>query len=415
MIAAGYKRVSKKRPCCICGKPDWCSMTATETISFCARSTRNADRVSRHGWGVFYHQDSGFDFNFNRTFDGSSKRKKTQVSKHLAPPAIRDRVYRKLIELSPASSNYKIVNGRGGLSTRGVQDYSQYGSLPRTANERNELVERLAEALANEGNGKQLSFAGIPGFWRDARSKLRLWGEQDSFDDLMLIPFVGSDGLIRACQIRFMRYVRNKSGRYIWLSSSKERTGCGPGAPLHHANPASRLNKPVLVTEGALKAATAEMLLTDRYVVGNSGVATAHREIVETARGRPLEIAFDNDSFTNPHVARALASLIRLRCSDQTAFAYEDDVRILTWDRRIKGLDDALLSGAPLEYLTVAEWLMNLTPECREQASCQLSFAEGGKQAAGATYDVPICRTFEHSFMLDRTYRRDHRFGETAK
>lgn len=375
MIATGYKRVSKKSPCCICGKPDWCSTTATETVSFCARSTLNADRVSRHGWGVFYHQDSGFDFNFNRTFYGSSKQKKTWVSNPLAPPAIRDRVYRKLIELSPASSNYEIVNGQGGLSERRIRDYSQYGSLPRLANERGILVERLVEELAKEGNGKQLSFAGIPGFWRDTRSKLRLWSDHDSFDDLMLIPFVGSDGLIRACQIRLMRYVRNKSGRYVWLSSSKELTGCGPGAPLHHADPRSRLDQPVLVTEGALKAATARTLLTNRYVVGNSGVATAHREIVETARGRTLEIAFDNDSFTNPHVARALAALVRLRLSDQISFAYNQDVRIVTWDKRIKGLDDALLTGSPLKYLTVTEWLKYLTPECLEQASGQLCFA----------------------------------------
>lgn len=412
MVAIGYRRVSRKRPCCICGKPDWCSRTATETISFCARSTLNADRVSRHGWGVFYHQDSGFDFDFNRRFNAPPKRKKTQVSIALALLAVRDKVYRKIIELSPASSSYEIVNGRGGLLERRIQDLSQYGSLPRTANERRVLVERLLEELAKEGVH---SFEGIPGFWRDSSGSLRLWSEHDLFDDLMLIPFVGPDGLIRGCQIRFMRYIPNKSGRYVWLSSSKERSGCGPGAPLHHADPRSRSGKSVLVTEGALKAATALRFLPGRYVVGNSGVATAHREIVETARGRPLEIAFDNDSFTNPHVARALASLIRLRCSDQTSFAYEDDVRILTWERSIKGLDDALLTGAPLEYLTVAEWLKNLTPECREQASYQLSFTEGGKQAAGGKYDVPIRRTLEHSFRLDRTYRRDNRFGEPAK
>jgi len=373
----GYKRASRKRPCLICGKPDWCSTTATETISFCARSTLNADRVSRQGWGVFYHQDSGFDFNFNfnRTFYESSKQKKTRVSKLLAPPEVRDRVYRKLFELSPASSNYEIVNGRGGLSTRAIRDNTRYGNLPRTANERNVLVERLVEELGKEGNRRVPSFEGIPGFWRDAKGRLHLWSEHDSFDDLMLIPFVGSDGLIRACQIRFMRYVKNKSGRYVWLSSSKERTGCGPGAPLHHADPGSKLNKPVLVTEGALKAATAQTFLSDRYIVGNSGVATAHREIVETARRRRLEIAFDNDSFTNPHVARALASLIRRRYSDQISVAYNEDVRIVTWDKRIKGLDDALLTGAPLKYLTVAEWLKSLTPECLEQASCQLSFS----------------------------------------
>lgn len=370
-----YIRASRRRPCLICAKPDWCSTTPDDRISFCARSTLNADRVSRDGWGVFYHRDAGFDFKFNRTFHEFPKRMKTQVSKLLAPPLVRDRVYRQLIELSPASFNYEIVKGRGGLAEREIPDYSKYGSLPKSVNGRSELVERLVETLAEEIRGKAISFAGIPGFWRDGKDRLRLWGEQNSVDDLLLIPFVGSDGLMRACQIRFMRYFRNKSGRYVWLSSSRERSGCGPGAPLHHASPGSSSHKPVLVTEGALKAATAQRFLTDRYVVGNSGVATAQREIVKTARSRALEIAFDNDSFTNPHVARALASLVRLRYSDQTSFGYNKDVRILTWDKCIKGLDDALLSGTPLEYLTVVEWLKYLTPECLEQAGRQMSLA----------------------------------------
>lgn len=363
MTATGYRRVSKKRPCGICGKSDWCSTTTTETISFCARSTLNADRVSRQGWGVYYHAGRGSGFDFTRSFYRFSKRKKPQVSLALASPSIRDKVYRKLIELSPASSNYEIVNGRGGLLERRVQDFAQYGSLPRTVNERRVLIERLVEAFSKEGNGSELSFAGIPGFWRDVKGTLRLWSEQDSFIDLMLIPFVGPDGLVHACQIRFMRYVPNKSGRYVWLSSSKERSGCGPGAPLHHADPHLGSDKPVLVTEGALKAATAQRFLPNRYVVGNSGVATSHREIVETARRKPLEIAFDQDSFTNPHVARALAALVQLRYSDQTSFGYTNDLRILVWDRRFKGIDEALLAGVRLEHLTVTEWLKISNPQ----------------------------------------------------
>lgn len=369
----GYRRVSKKHPCRICGKPDWCSTTALETISFCARSTLNADRVSRYGWGVYYHERSrsgcDLNFNLNRAFRRLPKRKETRISKALAPPAIRDRVYRKLIELSPASSNYEVVNGRGGLLERGVDDLSLYGSLPRLVNERRVLVERLAEALAKGGIH---SFQGIPGFWRNSNGLLRFWSEQDSFDDLLLIPFIGPDGLIRACQIRFMWSMPNKSGRYVWLSSAKERGGCGPGAPLHHADPCSRLNGPVLVTEGALKAAAAQKFLPGRYVVGNSGVATSHREIVETARRKPLEIAFDNDSFTNPHVARALAALLRLRLADQRSFNYVDEVRVLTWDRGTKGIDEALLAGLQLSSLTVEEWLKDLSPECCEQAKQQL-------------------------------------------
>jgi len=364
MADTGFKRVSKKYPCRVWGKPDWCSTTSTETISFCARKTLHADRISQYGWGVYYRDEYRYGFDLKRNVIRLTKQKRTKYAETLAPRSIRDRVYRMLIELSPATSNNAIVNGRGGLSERGIRDLSLYGSLPRLVNERQVLVERLVDSMAKDGIR---SFDGIPGFWRDTHGGLRLWSNSDSFDDLMLIPFVGPDGLIRACQIRFMRYIPNKSGRYVWLSSAKQKSGWGTGAPLHHASPAPCFDKPVLVTEGALKAATAQRFLTERYVVGNSGVATSHKEIVETARRKSLEIAFDNDNFTNPHVARALTSLIRRRLSDQRSFAYDEDVQILTWDRRFKGIDEALLSGDRLSALTIAEWIKDLSPECLDQ------------------------------------------------
>lgn len=370
MICTGYRRVSKKRPCGICGKSDWCSTTTTETISFCARSTSNADRISRNGWGVYYDHSSGWDL--NRGSHRIPKRKKTALSNLLASPYRRDLVYRKLIELSPASLNEEIVSGRGGLLDRGILEHAHYGCLPRTTNQRNILAQNVFEEVSKKISGCS-AFGGIPGFWTDTEGRLRLWSTFDSRNELMLIPFVGPDGLIQACQIRFMRYVENKSGNYVWLSSSKERMGCSPRSPLHHADPGSRLDKPVLVTEGALKAATAQKFLKERYVVGNSGVATAHREIVATARSRMLEIAFDNDSFTNPHVARALAGLVRLRLSDQKFYTYDDDIRILTWDRHIKGIDEALLSGCSFKSLDIAEWLQLLNPASFDQAIQQLA------------------------------------------
>jgi hypothetical protein len=304
------------------------------------------------------------------------------VSIPLAPPALRNLVYRKLIGLSPASFNYEVMNGRGGLRARGIDDFSQYGCLPKTVSERTALVESLIKEVRYELGRTTSLFAGIPGFWMDANGETRLWSKFDSNDELMLVPFVGRDGLIRACQIRVMRFVENRSGNYLWLSSAREAMGCGPGSPLHHANPESYSGKSVLVTEGALKAATVQKFLTERYVVGNGGVATSHWEIVETARQRPLEIAFDNDSFTNPHVARAMAALIRLRHSDQNSFAYSEEVRITTWDRSLKGIDEALLAGVQLQHLTIAEWLNSLRPECLEHAIQQLS-SVGRKEAVG--------------------------------
>ncbi|MEP7037999.1 MAG: hypothetical protein ABI891_06620 [Acidobacteriota bacterium] len=61
MVDSRYKRVSRRHPCLICGKPDWCSRTSDESVSFCARITDGADRLSRkERWGVFYHDRALF-------------------------------------------------------------------------------------------------------------------------------------------------------------------------------------------------------------------------------------------------------------------------------------------------------------------------------------------------------------------
>ncbi|HQU93619.1 MAG TPA: hypothetical protein PLK77_15050, partial [Pyrinomonadaceae bacterium] len=149
---------------------------------------------------------------------------------------------------------------------------------------------------------------GVPGFWRGSNRSLWLGSDFDYDDDLFLIPFFDSNGLIQACQIRSTRGASNKTGKYLWLSSIRKRDGCGPGTPLHYEGAVGFKGKTietVLVTEGVLKAATAQRFLPDRYVVGNSGVATSHMEIVKAGRKKVLEIAFDADCFTNPHVARS--------------------------------------------------------------------------------------------------------------
>ena len=365
----GYKRVSRKRPCSICGKPDWCSFTRNESISFCSRSTTRADRISGHGWGVYYHFDPKF---LTSIKSGTKADLQYSPQKRTSNPKLNDIIYRKLIELSPAASNSKIIYGKGGLVERGISDILGYGSLPKKAVDRT----MLTELLIKEFGMKSAYLIGVPGFWKDSNGRIRFWSEYDINDDLMLIPFVGIDGKIQACQIRFMRHVPNKSGHYVWLSSANKPRGCGPGSPLHHVTPGSFSNKSVLVTEGALKAATAQNFLKDRHVVGNSGVACSHREIIETARHKKLEIAFDIDSISNPHVARAMAGLIRLRYEDQESLAYDDDVKIIAWDGSSKGIDEALLAGYQLKSMSVNEWLHRLLPSCFAEAQHQLSMLQ---------------------------------------
>lgn len=386
-MTIGYRRVSRKSPCRICGKPDWCSTTADQNISFCARSTITADRLSREGWGIYYN-NIGRPVGSSRTFCTKTQAYPKQTS--ISTIENRHKIYKKLIQLSPLSTCDELVSRSELLEGARIRELDHRRKFPKTAIERHRLVEAIIESFVRE-DGSFPIFKGVPGFWRGSNGSPRLGGDFDFAEDLILIPFIDPKGLIQACQIRSVSDTSTWSGRYLWLSSIRQRDGCGPGTPLHHEGALRFKGKSietVLVTEGALKAATVQTFLPDRYVVGNSGVATSHREIVKTARKKILEIAFDADCFTNPHVAKALASLIALRIREQMFLSCDKPTRIIAWDKRFKGIDDALIAGAPIKNLHVFEWVRSLEPMCFEVVSRQLAGITQQKWAAGSSRHV---------------------------
>lgn len=370
-MITGYQRASRRSPCRICGKTDWCSTTKDHNIAFCARSAINANRLSGKGWGIFYY-DSRSPSPVGRT---QPKKKLNRLkSTSIAPIEIRHRIYQNLIRLSPLPANGQLIYGNKWLFGQG-QEFGRCGILPKLATERDRLVRLLSELLAKK-EGTIPPFEGVPGFWRVSNRRPRLGSDFDYDADLLLIPFLDSNGLIQACQLKVIGKTTNTSGKYQWLSSIGKREGCSSGTPLHHEGSVGfrgNTTKTVLVTEGVFKAAAAQHFLPDRYVVASGGVATSHREIVKAARQKILEIAFDADCITNPHVARALASLIALRKREQQFLSCDKPTKILAWDRRFKGIDDALIAGVSLKYLEVADWLGLLTPECFNEASHQLA------------------------------------------
>ena len=356
-MITGYQRVSRRTPCRICGKPDWCSTTKDHNIAFCARSSTNADRLSGKGWGIFYYDcRRPSQAGYIQPQKQLSRSKSTSV----AAIEIRHRIYQKLIRLSPLTANGERICGKEWLFRHG-REFGRCGILPKLTTERHRLVRLLIELLVKE-EGTIPSFNGVPGFWLGSNRTARLGSDFDYDADLLLIPFLDSNGLIQACQIKVIGKTRNTSGKYQWLSSIGKREGFR-----------GKTTKTVLVTEGVLKAATAQHFMPDRYVVANGGVATSHQEIVHVARQKILEIAFDADCLTNPHVARALASLIALRGREQQFLSCDKPTKILAWDSRFKGIDDALIAGASLKYLEVSDWLGLLTPECLDEASHQLA------------------------------------------
>lgn len=361
-----YKRVTRKRTCLICGKPDWCSYTPDGKISFCARIIIKADRVSRTGWGVFYHEKSLFD-EAALPFPRRPPPKKAE----LAPIEIRDFAYRKLIALSPAFESDEIINGPKGLRSRKILDFENYGSLPQSRAER-EKIAKLIRILINREfpdfvRKQKSSVTGLPGFWLDKTGKIQLWSEKDYSCPMMLIPYRAASGLIQACQIRFMSHAPVNDVRYVWLSVRNKNSGISCGSPLHFASFSNQINKPLLITEGALKAETVQKYRLEYDILANAGVTCSHKEIVTAARFRPLFIAFDADYYENIHVARALARLLNSIFLDAFSMKVQPQIKILTWNTKIKGIDDALMQNIPITLKSIFEWFDSLNDAFRQE------------------------------------------------
>src|SRR5262245_10743719 len=124
-----FGRVNRRRPCRICRKPDWCSYTRGdgERISICMRVRSGARKINRHGGAIFIHED----WEKERSLDARVVSDIPQSS--IAPMEIRDFVYGKLIELSPATLYPgTLIAGDKGLLARGLSEhhFGNYGGLP---------------------------------------------------------------------------------------------------------------------------------------------------------------------------------------------------------------------------------------------------------------------------------------------
>jgi len=362
-----YKRVSRKRTCIICGKPDWCSYTPDDKVSFCARISNGADRVSRNGWGVFYHEQSLFG-NSPIPFPSKVPIKKPE----LAPVEIRDFAYRKLIELAPATNSKEITDGSKGLRARKILDFENYGSLPKNQLKRNEFAKIIRKLLNQEFpdfvRNQKSGLTGVPGFWIDKRGSSRLWIEKDFSESMLLIPYRDPNGLIQACQLRLMGDIGEDLVRYLWLSTPKKNNGLSSGSPLHFGQPfLPDKQQTILITEGALKAATAQIFYPELNIIALAGVSCSHDSVIRYTRYCRMLIAFDSDYHQNRQVVKHLTNLINLRLMDSKIYGYAPDVEILVWSDIFKGIDDALLNNVPIEHKSPTDWLESLNKSVRDE------------------------------------------------
>jgi len=102
-------------------------------------------------------------------------------------------------------------------------------------------------------------------------------------------------------------------------------------------------DKPVLITEGALKAETVKVFKPDLNVIASGGVSCSDEQLISVSRFYPVLIAFDKDFAENRHLARAMAKLIVSRFNDSRNYNYDFNLNILSWDGAAGGIDDALV------------------------------------------------------------------------
>lgn len=367
MISVGFERVSKRRPCRICGKPTYCGFSRDEGTSICMRISAGSRGLSRNGGNIHVHPEIPFITIRPRI------QRPISESIPLASLEIRDAVFRELIRISPAS-NYRqeLVACPGGLLSRGLleEHTTSYGALPRTKRERATLAGILNDYVsarypAYAQSHSRAGVLGIPGFWQEVSGAVHIWKPCNYLMPLLVIPYKDASGLIQACQIRLRANdISADEKRYCWLSSPQERHGTSSGTPIHFTFVKQKLppGETVLITEGALKADTVVRFRPNARVIATSGVTCSHSELVKAARPYTALIAFDADYRTNPAVCRQLARLIAHRLNDSSEQQLRSTTNVLCWNGP-KGIDDAVRANVKLRSLTISEWYATLRNE----------------------------------------------------
>lgn len=359
----GFGRVSKYRPCRVCGKLDWCGYSTDEQTSICMRVSDGSTGTSRNGGNIHHH--AGYPLGGGERFN-----KPTPPPIETAPIQIRNAVYQELIRRSPALKYYsQLIDGQGGLLSRGLrqQEIRNYGALPRSQKERASLARTLNKFVTMRfpdyaRRNPDAGILGVPGFWQDESDNVQLWKPRDYNMPLLVVPYRDDQGQIQACQLRLHKNdVRAGEKKYRWLSSSFELRGTSSGTPIHFTFKRASLQpgQTIIITEGALKAQTLVSLRPKARVIATSGVSCSHTDIIAAVRAHNVLIAFDADHRSNPAVARQLARLIAARERDIVFRRLSTSTKILSWER-CNGIDDALLAKLSLEAKTILQWIPTL-------------------------------------------------------
>ncbi|MDQ3756111.1 MAG: hypothetical protein M3371_15440 [Acidobacteriota bacterium] len=387
-INVGFRRVTARSPCPICKRTKWCQVTRDGKLAHCMWEAIGSVKRAKDDGYIHVLIDDELHTPHTSTHHMTSHNHPAS-SADLAPLEIRDRVYRRLIELSPAwKYERELVTAPRGLLARGFSqnDIRRFGALPARAAERDALARKINAELEADlpvyaATVRGATVLGVRGFWEGANGVPKL-GRATSYQrPALIIPYRDCEGSIQACQLRFSDK-RDKSS-YSWLSTAEDKFAAEPrgtssGSPLHFAMCEGQYlpDLPVLVTEGALKAEAFIVQRPAMRAIATAGVSVAHAELIAATRGQDVAIGFDIDHRQNEKVCRQLAKLIAEREQDAVSAGHKTTTSIVIWDGP-KGIDDVALANVHLRVVSVAQWCRTLTGKPLEEVKdvwCQMHY-----------------------------------------
>src|SRR5215212_10897989 len=288
MGRARWPLVTEESPCHVCGKSDWCSVSADGKKAICRRKDdgtgfRRTDKSGQEYWL--------YDLNGHRELILSEEvlRQDGEVPEKAGPQTL-DQVYGALLEALALSHAHRQDLHRRGLTEAGIKRGGYRTLTPKGR-------ELLARTLVGHFGVEVCSR--VPGFYEKGAGRWSVAGAAG-----MLVPVRDTEGRIVALKIRADE--AEEGSKYTYLSSTKHG---GPGSgsqvhvPLHEV-----LDLGVVrLTEGELKADVATAL-TGMLTVSMPGVSSWRSAIeVSSSLGCSVVLlAFDTDAKHNERVALAL-------------------------------------------------------------------------------------------------------------
>lgn len=329
--AQSLQRVTRRYPCPICGRPDWCGLG--HDFAVCMRIESDIP-TANGGW-------------LHRLGDRRPAMPVLPEEIPCAPLHVRHSVYTNLLlHLPLLPIHYQQLQNRG-FTAEAIQRRG-YASLP--PEQQTGTYSRASIAYA-AGHLSDQRLDGVPGFAIEQGPKGQRWTVAGTGG--LLVPVRNAEGRVAGCQVRVDDTTVGR--KYRWLSSRDMDCGTPSGAYLHVARPPKQTTEQIWITEGPLKADRASESL-GAIVLAMPGVST-WREVPQVIRAlgaRQVILAYDQDILTNQqvklHAQQLLEALqaLQLPVPDRDALA-PPRVYWARWNGGAKGIDDALQMGMKIE------------------------------------------------------------------